>query len=320
MIIALFLPCFENRTSVIANTLKAHLALLGANLIYGFNYIIAKGIMPHKINASAFVFIRLFCGTILFWIVKSAIKEKVAKKDMLRLVLCGLLGAAANQLLFFNGLSLTSPIDASIIMTSTPILVLAFSALILHERLTYFKLLGTMLAGVGAIVLIVHGNRSAGTSSLLGNMLVFLNATAYALYLITVKPLMKKYNPLTLISWVFLYGFIFMLPFGLPEIITTSFKDFTINTILAIGFVVVFTTFFAYLFNIYALTYVSPSVNSSYIYLQPVVNFVIVSVYAALITNSVYSQDIDIVKIMSCILVITGVYLVSKTGRQKSLL
>ena len=124
------------------NILKAHLALLGANVIYGANYLIAKGIMPNKIGPSAFVFIRLFFGVILFWIIKSFIKERVAKKDLLRLGLCGLLGAAANQLLFFNGLNLTSPIDASIIITSIPVMVLIFSALILKEQITAGKLLG----------------------------------------------------------------------------------------------------------------------------------------------------------------------------------
>ncbi|WP_242156145.1 DMT family transporter [Aestuariivivens sediminis] len=298
---------------MISKTHKAHMALFGANLIYGINYIVAKGIMPDKIGPSAFVFIRLFCGTILFWIVKSFIKEKVDQKDMLRLVVCGFLGAATNQLLFFNGLSLTSPVDASIIMTSTPILVLIFSVLVLNEKITSVKLWGTALAATGAIVLILYGSRPPGTGSLLGNILVFLNTMAYALYLVIVKPLITKYNPLTLISWIFLFGFIFMLPFGLHEFISTDVNAFTLNTFLAIGFVVIFTTFFAYLFNIYALKFVSPSVNSSYIYLQPVVNFVIVSLSSFLLVDNTYAQDINLVKILSCILVISGVYLVSKT-------
>lgn len=94
---------------MIKNIYKAHLALLGANVIYGANYIIAKGIMPEKIGPSAFVFIRIFCGALLFWMIKFFIKETVDRKDMPRLAFCGLLGAAANQMLFFNGLNLTSP-------------------------------------------------------------------------------------------------------------------------------------------------------------------------------------------------------------------
>ena len=298
------------------NLFKAHLALLGANVIYGANYIIAKGIMPEKIGPSAFVFIRLFCAAILFWIIKSFIKEKIERKDMMRLALCGLLGAAANQLLFFNGLNLTSPIDASIIITSIPVMVLIFSALVLKEKITLNKLLGISIGGIGAVLLIWYGNSSGGTSSLLGNLFVFLNACCYGLYLVIVKPLMKKYNSITLISWVFLFGFIFMSPFGIKDLIATDFAAFDFNTYLVIGFVVIFTTFFAYLFNIYALNYVSPSVNSSYVYLQPAVSFIMVSIYAYVLMHEEYAQDINIIKILSCLLVISGVYLISKPSKK----
>ena len=300
---------------MLTNTHKAHLALLGANVIYGANYLIAKGIMPNKIGPSAFVFIRLFCGVILFWIIKFFIKERIAKKDMLRLALCGLLGAAANQLLFFNGLNLTSPIDASIIITSIPVMVLIFSAFILKEKITLNKLLGITIGGIGAVLLIWYGNTAEGTSSFLGNLLVFLNACCYGLYLVIVKPLMKKYNSITLISWVFLFGFVFMFPFGISDLLSTDFSSFDLNTYLVITFVVIFTTFFAYLFNIYALNYVSPSVNSSYVYLQPAVSFIMVSIYAYVLMHDEYAQDINLIKILSCLLVVSGVYLISRKAK-----
>ena len=297
------------------NIYKAHFALLGANLIYGINYIIAKGIMPHKIGPSAFVFIRLFCGALLFWMVKFFIKEKVDRKDILRLALCGLLGAAANMFFFFHGINLTSPIDASIIMTSIPLLVLIYSFFLLNEKITLQKLLGISIGSIGAITLIAYGNKAGGTSSALGNFLIILNASTYGLYLVIVKPLMKKYNAITIISWVFLFGFIIMFPFGISDLLATNFADFNLNTYLAIGFVVVFTTFFAYLFNVYALNFVSPSVNSSYIYLQPAISFFMVSIYAYILMNEQYANDINLVKILCCLMVIAGVYLLSK--RQK---
>ncbi|WP_142784222.1 DMT family transporter [Changchengzhania lutea] len=301
------------------NVYKAHFALLAANLIYGANYIIAKGIMPDKIRPSAFVFIRLACCTLLFWILKTLfIKEKVERKDLLRLALCGLLGAAANQLLFFHGINLTSPVDASIIMTVTPVLVLIFSVFILYERITKNKLIGITVGGIGAIILIVYGGNAAGTSSVLGNVLVFLNATSYGLYLVVVKTLMKKYNAMTIVSWVFLFGFIFMLPFGLPDILATDFSAFDTDTYLVIGYVVLFTTFFAYLFNVYALNYVSPSVSSSYIYLQPAISFIMVSIYAYVLMKDEYAQDINLIKILSCLLVIVGVYIISKPPKDSS--
>ncbi|AXT18372.1 DMT family transporter [Flavobacteriaceae bacterium AU392] len=298
---------------------KAHIALLGANIIYGANYLIAKGVMPNKIGPAAFVFLRILGASILFWLIKSFIKERVEKKDLWRLVICGLLGVATNQLLFFHGLNLTSPIDASIIITFIPVMVLIFSALILKERVTTNKVLGITIGGIGAIFLVWYGKSSGGTSSLLGNLLVFINASSYAMYLVLVKPLMKKYNSLTVISWVFLFGFVFMFPFGISDMLSTDFSTFTLNTYLAVAFVVVGTTFLAYLFNIYALKQVSPSVTGSYTYVQPAVSFIMVSIYAYAFNNTEYAQDINLVKILSCALVVSGVYLISLKPKKEKL-
>ena len=314
----MFVICITKITIILKNNiLKAHLALLGANFIYGANYIIAKGVMPSKIGPSAFIFLRIIGAGILFWVIKSFLKEQIDKKDFPRLIVCGLLGVAANQLLFFHGLNLTSPIDASIIITSIPIVVLIFGAFILKEKITKNKLQGLVVGGVGAVLLIWYGNKTEGTSSLLGNVLIFLNACSYGLYLVLVKALMKKYNALTIISWVFLFGFFFMLPFGLPDVLQTDFSAFTTHTYAVIAFVVIGTTFLAYLFNIYALKFVSPSVNGSYVYLQPAISFLMVSVYAYVFGNSKYAQDINAIKIMSCMLVIVGVYLISKQPKTK---
>jgi len=298
------------------NTLKAHLALLGANVIYGVNYLIAKGIMPDKIGASAFVLIRIIGAGILFWIIKSFLKEKIEKKDFLLLAVCGLLGVATNQLLFFHGLSLTSPIDASIIITAIPVMVLIFSAIILKEKITRNKLLGISIGAIGAVLLIGYGNTAGGTSSMLGNMFILFNACSYALYLVLVKPMMKKYSAITVISWVFLFGFMFVFPIGVKDALTTNFEAFTLNTYLVITFVIVCTTFLAYLFNIYSLKYVSPSVTGSYVYLQPAVSFIMVSIYAFALGHDKYAQDINILKILSCLLVVSGVYLISKQSKR----
>ena len=308
---------YKFHSNLIKNTTKAHLALLGANVIYGANYIIAKGIMPDKINPTAVVFIRLACCTLLFWIIKFLfVKEQIKSKDLLRLALCGFLGAAANQLLFFHGINLTSPIDASIIMTTTPVIVLIFSLLILKERITKIKLLGITIGGIGAISLILYGNKAVGTSSFLGNLFVLLNACSYGLYLVVVKTLMKKYHTITVISWVFLFGFIYVFPLGIHDVLTTNFEAFTLNTYLVLAYIVFFTTFLAYLFNIYALNYLSPSVNSSYIYLQPAISFIIVSISAYILIDNTYTNDINLIKILSCLMVILGVYIVGRSQKK----
>lgn len=296
---------------------KAHLALLGANIIYGVNHIVAKGVMPNKIGPSAFVFLRILGAALLFWIIKAFIKEKVEKKDFPLLILCGLLGVASNQMFFFHGLSLTSPIDASIIITAVPVMVLIFSTFLLKEKITLNKFLGIILGGIGAVILIWYGNRSVGTSSVLGNIFVLINACSYALYMVLVKPLMKKYNPITIISWAFLFGFLFMFPIGIQGILVTDFSAFTLNTYLTVAFVVLGTTFLAYLFNIYALSKVAPSVSGSYIYLQPVVSFIMVGIYAFALGYQEYAQDINLLKIVSCLMVVAGVYLISKKPKVK---
>lgn len=301
------------------NTHKAHLALLGANIIYGANYLIAKGVMPNKIGPSAFVFLRIFGAGLLFLFIKLFIKEKVDNKDFPILILGGLLGVAANQFFFFKGLSLTSPIDASIIITAVPVMVLIFGTFLLKEKVTPNKLIGISIGAIGAILLILYGNKSAGTSSILGNLFVFINACCYALYLVLVKPLMKKYNSITVISWVFLFGFIFIFPVGIQQVFSTNFEAFTLNTYLSVAYVIIGTTFLAYLFNIYALNHVSPSVASSYIYLQPAISFIMVSIYAFALGHDKYAQDINFIKLLSFILVVLGVYLISKKSPLKPL-
>lgn len=248
---------------------------------------------------------------------KKFVKEKVAKKDFLLLATCGLFGISINMLLFFEGLSLTSSIDASIIMTTTPVIVLILSALILKEKITINKYLGIIIGGIGAVILILYGKTAEGTSSFLGNLLIFLNASSYGLYLVLVKPLMKKYKAITVISWVFLFGLIFIIPFGINDLLITDFSIFTTNAYLALAFVIVGTTFLTYLFNVYALSHVPPSVSGSYIYLQPVLSFIIVSIYANTMGNEEYSQDIDFIKILSCLLVILGVFMISKKPKTK---
>jgi drug/metabolite transporter (DMT)-like permease len=286
--------------------LKVHLSLLAVNVIYGLNYNIAKLAMPAYILPYAFVLVRAAAGTLLFWMVKTIlVKEKIAWKDMLLLSLCGLSGVAANQLLFFKGLSLTSSINSALIMITTPILVLVFAFITREEKITWRKSLGVLLGFAGAgLIILVRTGPGAEASSLLGDLYILLNAVAYAIYLVMVKPLMKRYNPLTVISWVFLFGTLMVLPFGYGELGTTHWGHLPLFIWLCIGFVVFFTTFLAYGLNIYALSKVNASLVGIYIYIQPFL--------AALIAVFVVGEALSIGKLFSGLLIFTGVYLVSR--------
>lgn len=301
------------RTTIV----KAHLALFATHVIYAANHFIAKGIMPEKINPNAIVIFRLIGAGLLFWGIKFFIKEHVAKKDFFKLALCGLFGASLNQLSFFHGLNLTSPIDTSIIMTSAPTVVFILSMIFLKEKVTKYKIVGLSIGALGAIGLVWYGQVAEGNSSLLGNLFIFINVVFYALYQVIAKPLMRKYHFITIISWVFLFGLAFSIPFGLKDVIyNTNYQGFTVNTYLVISYIILFTTFGAFLFNIYALNQVSPSVAGSYTYVQPAVSFIIVLILSTIFNNDIYNKDINWVKIACCFLVVIGVYLISKKPKK----
>jgi drug/metabolite transporter (DMT)-like permease len=293
------------------SNLKAHIALLFANIIYGLNYTVAKDLMPEFILPFGFIFCRVIGALSLFWIIHSFKYEKVAKKDLLLMAICGFFGVFANQLMFFYGLNLTTPINAGIIMTANPILVIIASAIILKNRITLPKVAGIALGISGALILLlVKKDFSFGSDTLVGDSFIFLNALSYGIYLVLAVPLMKKYQPLTVIKWVFTFGAILVIPFGFQQFTTIEWSTFSTDVWLKFGFVVIATTFLAYLLNIYGLKKLSPSVVSTYIYLQPVM--------AALVAIWAGKDALDWIKIVAAILIFTGVYLVSKTKSAKN--
>ena len=287
----------------------AHLAILGANIIYGINYSVAKEIMPEYIGPFGFIFCRVAGALLLFWSFSFLFeKEKIIAKDWWRLAVCGLFGVASNQLMFFYGLNLTTPINAAIIMTCNPILVLIISALIIRERITVKKIGGIFLGISGALGLILYNNQlSISSTGFVGDLFIFLNATSYAIYLVLVKPLMRQYKPITVIKWVFLFGFMIVIPFGYRGFSEIAWDTFDQSIWMAFAFVVVGTTFLAYLFNIFGLKELNPTVVSTYIYSQPLI--------ATLVALLMQKDELSIVKVVSAVLIFLGVYLVSSKSK-----
>jgi len=296
------------------DALKAHLALFGAALIYGANYVIAKSVMPDPIGASGFIIMRVLGAGLLFWVIKIRIREKVARQDLLRLAFCGLTGVAVNQLFFFNGLSITSPINASIIMTSNPILVMAMATIILGNRITWNKVFGIVLGTIGSIgIILLSANSQAGIASVKGDLFILFNSISYGIYLVIVKPLMSRYKPITVISWVFLFGLLYTLPIGGSEFFEIGWTTLTAWQIFSAAFVVIFVTFFAYLLNIYALSKVQPTVASSYIYLQPLLAGIFTYVFA-LFMDVDYSADFSWIKVLCALSIAFGVWIIGRSS------
>ena len=292
----------------------AHLALFTVGVIYAGNYFVAKGLMPEMIGPSGFIALRVVFAGLMFYALSSFLgREKVDRSDYSRLALCGLTGVAINQLCFFNGLALTSAVHASLIMTINPICVLVASALLLGSSITGRKISGIALGGIGAATLLYlssGGESGLDGSSIKGDLLVLTNALAYGVYLVIVKPLMVKYRPITVISYVFLFGAVFALPFGIGEVLEIQWQAFEAVHWQGIVYVIVGTTFLAYLLNIYALGIVEPTVVSIYIYLQPII-VTVVAGGLAYIGYSKYSDDFTIETALSALAIFTGVWLVS---------
>lgn len=287
---------------------KRSLAIIGATfvaIIYGSTFTVAKDVMPTYVQPYGFIVIRAIGGTFLFWILTFfGPKEKIEKKDFPRIMAAAFFGVALNQLTFFKGLSFTSPISASVIMVTAPIIVLILSAIIIKERIELKKVFGIIIGLTGTAILILYG-KSIGDSSNAGwgNFLVFINAFSYAIYLILIKKLITKYHAFTFIKWIYTFGLLYVLPFGYFELISINWGVIPTDIYYKIGFVVLFTTFLAYLINLMAMKHLKPTTLSVFIYLQPL--------FAATFAIGLGKDELNLIKILSAVLIFTGVYLVT---------
>lgn len=225
---------------------------------------------PGYLGPNAFVFFRIFSTALLFLCITRTLFI-YEKKDLVPLIICGISGVLGNQLLFFNGLKNTSPVHAALLMVCTPLLVLIIKVWLgekLNSRQWFACLIG--LAGVVSLILSSVGNRNTN-SSLLGDLMVFFNALLYGYYLVKVPPLIAKYGPFHILTSLFTFSVLPVGIFAYNELLTVQFQEFGSEEWLAFAFVLLATTFGAYLLNAYALKHTDPSLVSIYIYLQPLI-------------------------------------------------
>ncbi|MDA8547486.1 DMT family transporter [Flavobacteriaceae bacterium] len=292
---------------------KRYLALIAAFLatsIYGINHTVAKEVMPIYIGSSGFIMLRLLGATLIFWLISLFTpNEKIEKKDFLKILLASILGMCVNMLAFFRGLELSTPINSGIIITLSPVLVLILSYFFLKEKVTFKKIIGILIGFSGAVFLILNSSKTGinAPNIPLGNSFFLLNASAYAGYLIVIKPLTSKYNIFTLMKWLFLIGLVLSTPITFNQFVEVNWTELPWFAIWRMAYVVIGTTFLTYLFNIYALKTLSPTTVGSFIYLQP-----IITIGFALITGN---DVLDTTKMFSCLLVFIGIYLVSIPNR-----
>ncbi len=294
--------------------LVAILAATATETIYGINHTVAKGLMPHVIQPFGFIVLRVGGAAILFWLLSLFTKsEKIETKDWWRIFACALFGMVLNMLMFFKGLSLSTPINSAVSMTITPVLLLLLTAIILRERITWIKTLGIILGLSGALVLILFQEKTQSNAPNipLGNLLFVLNAISYSFYLILVKPLVKKYKAVTLLKFFFLIAFCINLPIGYSELTQVQWAQLTFSEIGPMLFVVIATTFLTYLFNIFALKQLSPSSVGVFIYLQPVV----ATIFAVLAG----ADTLNALRVGAACLIFMGVFLSTRKPKKVGL-
>mgnify|MGYP001439998077 CR=1 FL=1 len=289
------------------NKVFAIIAALAATTIYGLNHTIAKVVMPNYIEGFGFIQLRLMGAGLIFFIISFFIpNEKIDSSDYLRLFFAALLGMCINMLMFFKGLQLSTPINSSVIITLTPIMVLLLSYVFLKEKIGFIKLSGILMGFTGALVLIIYGKKIAANAPniMLGNIMFLINASAFAGYLVLSKPLTEKYHTITLMKWMFMIGIILSFPVTYIEFKEVEWTALPFFAIWRMGFVVIGTTFLTYMLNMYALKSLPASTIGAFIYVQP-----LIAIFYAIITGN---DSLDLVKFIAIILVFSGVYLASK--------
>lgn len=270
-----------------------------------------KVIMPDYIGPYGLVLLRVISASILFGVLSLFYPtEKIDKQDYLRILTATAFGMCLNMVFFIKGLSLSTPINSSVIITIMPIIVLLLSAVFLSEKITWLKLFGIIFGFAGAITLVLYG--SAFTKNApnipLGNAMMLINAFSYGAYLVILKPITKKYKVITLMKWMFPFGVLMNLPFGTQELLAVQWLELPWDALWRITYVLLFTTFLAYLLNMYALREVPPTTIGVLTYVQPIIAIL----YATFTGN----DRMDEVKTLATLLVFLGVYLVTKKRKK----
>ena len=286
-----------------------HAALLGSNVMWGVMAPISKFVLAGGIvTSAALTDIRIFGGTLLFWIASMFFKaEKVDRKDYIKLFGAGFFSTAFNQLCFIKGVSLTSPVDASICTSTLPIWTMIMAAIFLKEPITGKKAAGVLLGLCGALLLIFFGgSRAAGaTSNIWGDLLCLLSQISYGVYLVFFQGVIKKYSPVTLMKWKYTFGALILLPLSFSGLFSVEWGILPSQQWAGLAYVLFCGTFLSYLIVPLGQKHLRPTVVAMYNYLQPITAAAIVILWGL--------DTFNVFKLIAVALIFSGVMLVNKS-------
>lgn len=306
------------------NHLQGHLLMLTAATMWGMMAPLGKDAMANGIGGLNMVALRVSGAAVLFWLTsllthffsrKAEEHNDVSlsdHKELLWLFGAGMFAIVCNQCNYIIGLSITSPLNASIMTTTMPIITMVLAALILKEKVTSRKVVGLILGCMGAFVIILSsagGAREGGV--LLGDLMCIAAQTSYAFYLTQFKGVISRHSAITCQKWMMLFASLVILPFALPSLLSVPWSELSLTTYLETAFVVVGGTFFSFLCCTTAQRILSPTVIAMYNYVQPIVACTL----SVLLGLGIFGWS----HVAAIILVFSGVYLVTwKTHEQIS--
>ena len=284
---------------------KARLAVLGGNFFFGTSVIAVKHVSPLLIHPMALTAIRTSVTALLFWLMYliKPVKTGIIRKDFGILFFCAMAGIAANQAFSMRGMSLTSPIHASLLILTTPITITLLAAWILKEKLTSLKIIGLFLGIAGGALLVFARDLStkAGDQQSLGDLFIISGALGYSVYVITVKPLMAKYSAVHILQWIFLFGAIVIFPLGWSDLGKVNWSLFDATSWFCLFYVVFGATFIAYQLMNYSIRKLGAALTGSYIYTQPF--------FTTIASMLILHETLSLNKIAAAALIMGGVFL-----------
>lgn len=290
----------------IAN-IKGHLAMLGANSIWGLMAPVAKMVMAAGLVSPLLMTNFRIVGTaLLFWTASLFVpNEKVPPRDLLLLAGAAMLGILFNQGCYVFGVGYTSPAEASIITTTMPIWVMFLAAVILGEPITLKKVGGIVLGASGALMLVLGSAKAGGRGDnpMLGDLLVLTAQLSYALYLTFYRNFIRKYSVVTLMKWMFTFASIAILSISSWQLTDVRWAEFTMREVAGVGYVVFFATFIAYIFIMIGQKNLRPTLVGMYNYVQPIV--------ASCVSLWLGLDTFTFGKVIAVVLIFSGVFLVT---------
>lgn len=298
---------------------QGHLAMLGANMVWGAMSPICKGVLESgAMTGIALSAVRIVGGTLLFLVVGLFLpasvrgEERVAGRDLLKMLVASVLMISANQALYIIGIGYTTPIDSSVMSTLTPVFTMLFAAIFISMPLSWMKVGGVALGLGGALmmVLIGGGRGAVATNPALGDSLCLMAQMCAALYYVFFSGFIKRYTPFTMMKWMFIFSSLTYVPCTLPWLLETEWSAISTGSWLSIAYIVIFATFISYLLIPFSQRLLKPTVVSMYTYFQPTT--------AALLAAAMGLAQFGAVKIVATAMIFAGVWFVTRSPGNKS--